>query len=77
MNIDELVEARVAQVLATRENVQNSVPRNIRSVPGTNNVQVTVQHGLDSHGKHSIEGFTRITRTIREETIVEETFAGP
>lgn len=76
MNIDELVEARVAQVLASRENVQNSTTRNVQSVPGTKNVRVTVPHGLSSHGQNSIEGFTRITRTVREETIVEEIFAG-
>lgn len=76
VNIDQLVEARVAQVLASRENASESASRDVRAIPGTNNVRVTFPHGSNSHGLHPVEGFTRITRTVREETVVEEFIPG-
>lgn len=54
MDIDALVEARVAAVLASRENVSNSTPRNIRAVPGTNDVRVTIRPGSDLRADHPI-----------------------
>lgn len=73
MNIDELVEARVNQILAARD---NNVSRNIQALPGTNDVRVTVSRGVNTHGGEPMELVTRVTRTVREETTVEEVLTG-